>query len=234
VIFRVIDIETTGLSPPAEVIEIGRVDVTENDGTLRIEPPMSRLYKPLHGIPPETMAIHHITPADFNEYTPVCTEERLSMAVWGGTKPDLLVAHNCAFERKFIGDTITRNLPWICTFKVALRVWPEAPRHTNQVLRYWKAITLDRTLAMPPHRAGPDAWVTAHILVELLKAASISDMVSWTAQPPLYPTIPIGRYRGRPWSEAPTDYLEWLGRLESLDDGIRLGTTRELRRRHKS
>jgi exodeoxyribonuclease X len=233
-LFRVIDIETTGLSPPAEVIEIGRVDVVEHGGAIQIEPPMSRLYRPLRGIPPETMAIHHITEADFDEHTPICTDERLQMAVWRVAKPDLLVAHNYEFERRFIPETITQNLSWICTYKVSLRVWPDAPRHTNQVLRYWKAIALDQTFAMPPHRAGPDAWVTAHLLAELLKVASVSEMVSWTAEPALYPTIPIGRYRGSPWSEVPTEYLEWIDRLERIDDGIRLGAKRELKRRHKS
>jgi exodeoxyribonuclease X len=234
VLFRVIDIETTGLTPPAEIIEIGRVDVTDAGGSFQIDRPMSRLYRPLREIPPETMAVHHITQADFDQNTPVCTDERLRLAVWGGAKPDFLVAHNCDFERTFIPNNITQGLPWICTFKAALRVWPNAPRHTNQVLRYWREIVLDRSVAMPPHRAGPDAWVTAHLLVELLKVTSAAEMVSWTTQPPLYPTIPIGRYRGRPWSEVPTEYLEWLNRLERIDQGIRLGANRELKRRHES
>ena len=55
--FRVIDIETTGLMPPAEVIEIGCVDVVVEDGVTRIEAPRAQLFRPLHGISPETMAV---------------------------------------------------------------------------------------------------------------------------------------------------------------------------------
>ncbi len=44
---------------------------------------------------------------------------------------------------------------------MAMHVWPDAPRHSNQVLRYWRNLVLDNALAMLPHRAGPDAWVTA-------------------------------------------------------------------------
>ena len=81
--FRVIDIETTGLAPPAEIIEIGRVDVViEGDSTF-IEQPLSRLYRPLHGIPPETMAVHHITEADFPADAPICTDDLLISAVRG-------------------------------------------------------------------------------------------------------------------------------------------------------
>jgi exodeoxyribonuclease X len=80
-LFRVIDIETTGLTPPAEIIEIGRVDVFIEGETVRIEKPKARLYRPLNGIPPETKAVHHITEADFEADAPVCTEERLHLAI---------------------------------------------------------------------------------------------------------------------------------------------------------
>jgi exodeoxyribonuclease X len=110
VLLRVIDIETTGLAPPAEVIEIGRVDVNLDGSSARIERPMARLYRPLNGIPSETMAVHHITEADFTPDTPVCTEDRLRLAVWGRAKPSALVAHNCDFGRLFIPETITGDM----------------------------------------------------------------------------------------------------------------------------
>jgi exodeoxyribonuclease X len=109
--FRVIDIQTTGLAPPAEIIEIGSVDVVIDGGNILIERPLFRLYRPLNGIPPETMAVHHITEADFDAETPVCTEERLQMAIWSGQKPDALVAHNSEFEQSFIPAAITKDLP---------------------------------------------------------------------------------------------------------------------------
>jgi exodeoxyribonuclease X len=220
-LLRVIDIETTGMEPPAEIIELGRVDVVSQGDGWRIDRPMARLYRPLHGIPPETMAVHHITEDDFNADTPVCTDERLRLAVWGGAKPDILVAHNCDFERQFIPETATDALPWICTLKVALHVWPEAPKHSNQVLRYWRGLKLDAALAMPPHRAGPDAWVTAHLLTELLKDASVEQMIEWTKQPKRMPTIPFGKHRGSAWPDVPIDYLKWMvGQIDMDPDAI--------------
>ena len=103
-LLRVIDIETTGLAPPAEVVEIGRVDVRLENSVASIERPKACLYRPLSGIPPETKAVHHITEADFTAETPTCSEERLRLAVWGGSTPSALVAHNCDFERLFIPD----------------------------------------------------------------------------------------------------------------------------------
>jgi exodeoxyribonuclease X len=40
-----------------------------------------------------------------------------------------------SFERSFLerhfGDAI-----WVCTYKCALRIWPDLPSHGNQALRY--------------------------------------------------------------------------------------------------
>ena len=228
---RVIDIETTGVAPPAEIIEIGRVDVVDEGAAWRVGQPMARLYRPLHGIPPETMAVHHITEEMVSGDTPVCNGDKLRLAVWAGGDPDVLVAHNCDFERLFIPESITAPLPWICTYKAALRAWPEAPRHSNQVLRYWRALTLDAALAMPPHRAAPDAYVTAYILGELLTVATVEQMIAWTLEPKLLPTIPFGKHRGSAWREPPTDYLEWVTRQSDMDPDVVWNARRELKRR---
>jgi exodeoxyribonuclease X len=233
-LLRVIDIETTGFEPPAEIIELGRVDVASEGDSWRIDRPMARFYRPLNGIPPETMAVHHITEDEFDADTPVCSQELLRKAVWGGETPDILVAHNSEFERMFIPETATDALPWICTYKVALHVWPDAPKHSNQVLRYWRGLKLDAEMAMPPHRAGPDAWVTAHILTELLKVSTTEQMIEWTKQPKKLPTIPFGKHRGSSWQDVPSDYLDWMVRQEDMDRDSIWCAQEELERRTSS
>ena len=228
---RVIDLETTGTAPPAEVIEFGRTDLVYDAADCAIDRPMARLYRPLNGIPPETMAVHHITEADFKADTPVCSPELLRQAVWGGAVPDVLVAHNCDFERQFVSEAATDALPWICTFKAALRVWPDAPKHSNQVLRYWLGVELDNALAMPPHRAGPDAYVTAFVLKALLAEASVEDMIAWTKEPRLLPKVPMGKHRGSAWADAPVDYLQWMSRQADMDPDVVWNARRELTRR---
>jgi exodeoxyribonuclease X len=230
--FRVIDIETTGLVPPAEIIEIGCVDVVSEDGAITIEPPRSQLFRPLHGITPETMAVHHITERDFHDDTPVCSDALLFALVNQAPEPDILVAHNCAFEQRFISDFAGNGLPWICTHKIALRVWPDAPRHSNQVLRYWRGLVLDAALAMPPHRAGPDAWVTAHLLAELLEGASVEDMVEWTSKPGKLPTITFGKHKGSRWPDVPADYLHWMTRQKDMNADAVFCANEEIARRN--
>ncbi|MGF7148954.1 exodeoxyribonuclease X [Sphingomonas zeicaulis] len=207
---RVVDLETTGMEPPAEIVEFGYSDVLLNAGAASITPPVAWLYRPLNGIPPETMAVHHLTPADFHPEMAPATPGHMRAALAHGGAPDVLVAHNCAFERKFLRSDVTGATPWICTYKAAMHVWPDAPKHGNQVLRYWRGLSLDPALAMPPHRAGPDAWVTAHLLLELLRVASVEQMVAWSEQPRPMPTLPFGKHRGATWPDVPADYLQWM------------------------
>lgn len=230
-LLRVIDIETTGMEPPAEIIEFGRADVISEGSSWRFDRPMARLYKPLRGIPPETMAVHHITEAEFAADTPECTQDLLHKAVWGGNRPDVLVAHNCEFERKFIPEMVTEGLPWICTLKAAMRLWPDAPGHSNQVLRYWRTLELDPALAMPPHRAAPDAWVTANLLVELLKMTSVDQLVAWTSEPKFLPKLTFGKHRGLAWAEVPLDYLQWMTGKQDMDPDAIWCARQELERR---
>jgi exodeoxyribonuclease X len=226
-VLRVIDIETTGLAPPSEIIEIGRVDVVAGPDGWSIQPPQASLYLPLLGIPPETMAVHHITLAEVAAAS-VCTQDALRQAIWWGNPPDVLVAHNCAFERSFISDTVTDRLPWICTLKCALRLWPDAPGHSNQILRYWRQHVHDPSLAMPPHRAAPDAYVTAHLLRDMLAETTVEQLLLWTSEPKLLPRIPFGKYRGSRWSEVPADYLNWIIRQPDMDGDIVFNAKRQL------
>lgn len=219
------------MAPPAEVIEVGIADVELGASGVLISHPAARLYRPLGCIPPETMAVHHITEHDIPSGAPSCTAEQLRAAVWQQPTPDAFVAHNCEFERKFITDKISDGAPWICTYRVSLHVWPDAPRHSNQVLRYWRGLNLDPALAMPPHRAGPDAWVTAHLLAELLTLADAREMIEWTHQPRPMPILPFGKHRGLSWDQVPTDYLEWMTTQTDMDSDVAWHARRELDRR---
>jgi exodeoxyribonuclease X len=229
---RVVDIETTGFAPPAEVIELGAVDVEWRPvGGARVRPPRARFFRAANGIPSSVSDIHHITPADIPADAPAASPERLREALLAHPAPDILVAHNCAFERRFIGSRADGGLPWICTYKAALRVWPLAPRHSNQALRQWRGLALDPALATPAHRAGPDAYVTAHLLAELLAAAPIERLIAWSNEPRPLPAIPFGKHRGLAWTAAPLDYLEWMARQEEMDSNVLSHAKAELGRR---
>lgn len=228
---RVVDLETTGGDRTAEIIEVGVVDVVpDGAGGWVAAPPVSRLFRPRGQISFHAMAVHHLTPDDFCDDDPHCDEYRLREMLMA-EPADVMVAHSARFERGFIADTATGGLPWICTVRAAKQVWPQAPGHSNQVLRYWRGLRLDPALANPAHRAGPDAWVTAHLLIDLLKEASVEQMLEWTREPRRLDRIPFGKHRGRAWAEAPEDYLRWMAGQGDMDADVVAAARRELARR---
>ena len=110
----------------------------------------------------------------------------------------------------------------ICTYRCALRVWPEAPAHGNQALRYWlKPKGLNAKIANLSHRALPDAYVTALILCELLNQATVENLIAWTTEPALLPRITFGRHRGSSWSEVPQDYFGWIVDRSDLGEDVK-------------
>jgi exodeoxyribonuclease X len=211
-IARVIDYETTGTQDDeaAEIIEFGKVDVDIQDSA--ITEFWRSFALPRGDIPAVTKAVHHITDNDV-ALAPQARE------LWAEfieeNPPSYLVAHNAKFEQHFTPDF---GIPWICTYKVARVVWPDAPGHSNQVLRYWLGLPVDAELAEPPHRALPDAYVTAHIFIELLKHKTPDEMVHISKYPALLKRMNFGKHKGTTFEAAPLDYLEWIRDKSDMDE----------------
>lgn len=230
-VIRVIDFETTGMEPEtAEVCEVGYCDLRQGPhGGWIVEEPVSYLCGVLN-IPAETRAIHNITMAEVQDKEFFDAIKLIE----GASHCAVIAAHNYAFEEQWL--QVEGIMPAICTLKAALRVWPDAPAHSNGVLRYWLEdkglLTLDHETAMPPHRAGPDAYVTAHILKALLQTgATGKDMVAWTREPRLLPTCPIGKFRGKPWAEVEAGFLNWMLAQPTMEPDLKWNAQRELDRR---
>lgn len=212
-IARVIDYETTGApeDEAPEIIEFGRIDLDLT--TREIRNPWSSLACPRGPIPAVTKAVHHITEDDVLD-APQARE--LWEGFFEGCGPeDILAAHNAKFEQHFHdGD----GRAWIDTYKVARVVWPDAPTHSNQGLRYWLELDLDPVLASPPHRALPDAYVTAHLLARLLDHKTPEEMITISRYPALLKVMNFGKHKGMTFEAAPIDYLEWIRDKSDMDE----------------
>jgi exodeoxyribonuclease X len=125
---------------------------------------------------------------------------------------------------------------WIDTYMSALTVWPDAPAHNNQTLRYWLGIqspTFDRNFAMPPHRALLDAYVTAHILVQLMSRRSVSELVAISEKPTLLNKLNFGKRRGMKFSDAPAVYLQWIRDKSELNEEVTFSAAYWLQKRRQ-
>lgn len=218
-----IDFETTGIDPATcEVLEIGIVPASG--------PYIVSFIQPTKPIPPEASAVNHITQQDVE-----------GAPEWGAMKnafanliltfeTPVLVAHNADYERAVLGDF--PEVDWICTYKCALRVWPEAPSHKNEVLRYWLGLPcLGRRYPQNSHSALHDAEVTQQILVKLLEKASLQQLIEWTKEPAMLPRIPFGMHFGKAWSDVPADYLQWILKQKDMREDVVHCAKKELERR---
>lgn len=208
-VLRCLDCETTGLTADDAICEIGWSSVTEKDGGWSVSPSKSVIVNPHRPIDVIAVAIHHIT--DDMTASGMETDEALAHALNGS---DVLVAHNAKYEQQYIKT----DIPWICTYRVAAHLAPEAPSHSLQVLRYWLKLEVDPVLAMPPHRAGPDAFVTAHMLVRMLAKLSIQDMIDISSRPVLLSKFRFGKHANIPLAQVPKDYLQWMMKQDFDED----------------
>jgi exodeoxyribonuclease X len=242
-IIRVVDLETTGLSPEegASICEIGWFDIRMKPDLLGMKSfsvpdgfsgGNSVLLNPGHPIPPETSAIHHIIDEDVH----ACPPWRAASSVFAPSDPDVHVlafaAHSAKFERQWCEEWAD-GVPWICTYKCALRLWPDAPAHSNQALRYWrKPEGLDREVASVSHRAFPDAYVTAFLLRDMLQTEGVTleQLVQWSNEPALQVKCWLGKWRGTPWREVDDGFLEWVS-MRDFDEDVLFTVRHEMDRR---
>lgn len=239
-IIRVVDVETTGLEPPeAAICEIGFCDLRSTANDLALSPTdweviggFGTLVNPGRPIPPEVSAVHHIIDEDVAAATP--WELAAASIIEPGNRIDAFAAHSAKFELKFIGPDLLAGRPLICTYKAALRLWPDAPSHSNSALRYWKRpVGLVRETADRPHRAFPDAYVTAFLLRDLLQVASVEQLVEWSTQPALQVRCHIGAWRGKKWTEVDDGFLYWVSQRD-FDEDVLFTVRHEMERRDKA
>ncbi len=205
---RVIDLETTGFAPPSGIVEIGSQDVIveridEHKYSVEMDKDsMKQTYvHPGVECSAEVMAVHHLTEEDWRDAPPL--EEAAKL--FDGA--DLYCAHNAKFEQQWL----KYEVPWICTYKSALKIYPKAPKHTNQVLRYHLGLCMTRPERdLFPHRAWPDAYVTAFILMEMLKEHPVEQLVAWTGQAILLEKVTFGKYKDQYWADVPSDYMKYM------------------------
>ncbi|MCW3835373.1 exonuclease domain-containing protein [Sphingomonas canadensis] len=230
-IVRVIDLETTGNAPPQHgVLEIGWQDVAlGKDGRWELEGTGgSVMVNPGRPIPPLTMAVHHIREEDVADAPWFQDVARPILDPW--PRRVALAAHRASFEEQFCTPALTRGADWICTWKCALRLWPEAPGFSNQILRYYRRPDgMEHERGLPAHRAFPDAYVTAFHLRDMLNSASLAQLVEWSKVPGLLPRVRYGPDRGKEWWEIDDDSLAAF--LSDRDEDIRFTAQTELARR---
>jgi exodeoxyribonuclease X len=220
--FLAIDIESTGIPAEGElhgIMEAGRCRLKNGI----IKRPESVLVD--CGIPVSigARATHHIS----DEMVAGKIGPSQACAWLMEEDNEYFAAHVADFDRKFFGGG---ERQFICTYKTALRLWPDAPGHKLMELRYFldldKAEDFDPALAEPVHRAAADSYVCAHLLRRILQEAAaqkidIDRLVKWSGGPALLHMCFLRKHKGKPWYQVAQEdrpYLEWIYTKSDITD----------------
>jgi DNA polymerase-3 subunit epsilon len=173
--YVVVDVETTGGSPwyGDRVTEIAAVVV--RDG--RIAEMYDTLVNPQRPIPIFVTRLTHITPAMVQDkplFGEVCPR------VLDLLRDHVFVAHNAAFDRRFVQAEIERagqQMPaarTLCTVKLARRLLPHLRRRSlDHVAHHYGVPVGDR------HRAMGDAKATAQCFIRMLEEIGELGLDTW-------------------------------------------------------
>ncbi|WP_417640072.1 exodeoxyribonuclease X [Klebsiella aerogenes] len=197
---RVVDTETTSFE--GGIVEIASVDIESG----AICNPMSDFVRPPEAIGFEAMAIHHIT-EDMVADAPFISE-----VIGRYLGASVYVAHNAAFDK---GKLPQIDAPWICTLKLARKLYPEFESHGNQYLRYRLGLKPTLPEGLYAHRALYDCYVTAELLMYMGREAqwTIREMREISASPSLLYRMRFGKHKGKTFEEVAAEdkgYLRWL------------------------
>lgn len=209
--FVVADVETTGVDKDNDrVVEFALVRFDDGEPTLKF----SALVDPFIDIPATASAVHLLRNCDVDG-RPSLNDYAEAIAEFVSDLP--VVAHNADFDRAFL--PMLGASKWICSLRLARRLWSDAPGYSNSVLRFWLNIEEQADLShIVPHRAEGDAIVTGHIFHRQLndlsdtgRARTMSDVISLCWSPIPVTHFHYGRkYRGQPLAQIPEDYLLWV------------------------
>ena len=163
--YVVFDTETTGLRPSDgdEIISIAGVPVV--DGRVHPEQAFSRLVNPLRKIPRRSMRYHGITDAMVADEPPAA---EVLTAFRDFVGDAVLVAHNAAFDMKFLklkeaaGGPVFGQVV-LDTLLLSVFLETDSRSHTLEAIAKRMGVTVEGR-----HTALGDACVTAQIFVRML------------------------------------------------------------------
>jgi DNA polymerase-3 subunit epsilon len=227
--FVCLDCETTGLDPKNDrVIEVA-VTLFTLDQTLKS---YETLIDPEGPISESSMKIHHIT----NEMVlgkPKIKEVLPEIfSLIGNT---IIIGHGIQLDISFLSEsakrssvptTIDNNIS-IDTLRLA-RLYGESPTNSLEKLREHFNIEPEGA-----HRAMSDVTVNIAVFKYLsISFKTTEELLERLKKPILLKAMPLGKHKGRPFSEIPFEYLQWAAGAD-FDQDLLFSVRTELQKRKK-
>jgi DNA polymerase III subunit epsilon len=230
-IFVCFDCESTGLDPKQDrLIEVGAVRFTLQEGILDR---FDSMVNPGVPIPEASIAIHHITDEMVHE-APAAGEVIPKLIDFVGQA--IVIGHGIRFDLDLVtaeaqraGVNCTLNSrQYVDTLRLA-RHYGESPTNSLEFLRQHFNIQVQHDA----HRALSDAEINMEVFDHLVRRfKTTKQLIEIASKPVLLKRMPLGKHKGRSFTEVPEAYLQWAVRQE-FDEDLCYTIRSELKRRRK-
>jgi len=208
-VFAVGDCETSGLdSTKDKLVEIASSATTATE----VVGMWATLVDPEIPIPPEVVGVHGITDSMVRgapkAFDAICSLVRFE----GIVRTDVDAFHNREFDAAFLGRTA---VPGLCTKRLSMQLWPDAPNHKLQTLRHWRGLRFD-DFGISAHRGLGDTLTAAALLRDIIANAgceTVEQLQALSDAPILYKTWWFGPKYGEPL-DSDLGLVKWaLGKI---------------------
>ncbi|MGM0439827.1 MAG: putative quorum-sensing-regulated virulence factor [Chlamydiota bacterium] len=227
--FICLDCETTGLDTANDsIIEVAAVRFRGDT----ILDTFETLVDPQRTIPPESMAIHNIT-QEMVSGQPLIKDILPSLMEFVGS--NIIVGHAITFDLTIIANEAKKNFlacpinanRYIDTLRLA-RLYGESPDNSLESLR--KHFNITETGA---HRAMNDVVVNVKVFNYLrAKYKNAEQVLKVLSKPIAMKRMPLGKHKGRSFSDIPLPYLKWAVK-QKFDRDLLFSLKQEINKRHK-
>jgi len=225
--FICVDCETTGLDAENDsIIEVAAV-IFQGDTILDS---YETLIDPEIPISPESTEIHHITD-DMVIGKPKIQAVLPDLLKFIGNK--IIVGHGIPFDIAFLNNqakkfSIPCNLgtqSFLDTLRLA-RLYGDSPTNSLEKLREHFNIPAEGA-----HRAMNDVRVNIEVFKFLTQNYKTTEQVLDRLKKPIpLRAMPLGKHKGRPFSDIPSEYLQWAANKD-FDQDLIFSIRSELKKR---
>lgn len=225
--FICLDCETTGLDPENDrIIEVAAV-LFQGDQIIKS---YETLIDPETLISPESIAIHHITD-DMVKGKPKIQEILPDLLSFIGKH--IIIGHGIPFDITFVSNQAKKycipstigSQTFIDTLRLA-RLYGESPVNSLEMLRAHFNIAAEGA-----HRAMNDVVVNVEVFKFLTQSFKTTEQILERLKRPIsLKTMPLGKHKGRAFSDIPIEYLQWAANKD-FDQDLMFSLRSELKRR---
>jgi DNA polymerase-3 subunit epsilon len=228
-IFVCLDCETTGLETDKDrIIEIGLVRFNFDETLDSFE----TLIDPQMPIPEASTAIHHITDPMVKAKPKI---QEILPKIFEFIGKSIIVGHGITNDIAFICSAAKQHNvpcklashPYLDTLRMA-RLYGESPINSLEKLRQHFNIQEEGA-----HRAMNDVIVNIEVFKYLAKRYKTTEQIVNRLKSPIQlKTMPLGKHKGRIFSEIPVEYLRWAVN-QNFDQDLMFTLKTELKKRNK-